>query len=99
MHMTSLCPDQCNHANAWQLFDVETYHAYSKPGQYGDEQGTQFALQIRPVDKVEHGPGVRELAATLAPGDVVRMQWLHEYHRNSGGGSYPVRRVTTLTRV
>ena len=59
MHMTSLCPDRCNHANAWQLFDVEHYHAYSKPGKYGDEQGTQFALQIRPVDKVEHGPGVR----------------------------------------
>ena len=98
MHRTSLCPDACNHANAWALFDVDTYLAYDKPGQYGDPKEERFAMQTRPADKVEHVAGARELLASLAPGDHVRLAWVHEYVTERGC-SFPIRRVLRLERA
>jgi len=106
MHRTSLCPDRCNHANAWLVFNVDSYLSYDKPGQYGDERQTQFALQVRPADKMEHAAGTHELAASLAVGDRVALTWLHEYVSDFGVhegretcAKYPIRRVTAISRL
>ena len=107
MHRTSLCPDRCNHANAWAIFTVESYVAHDKPGQYGDERQAQFALQLRPAEeRVAHAPGTHELVASLAVGDRVALEWLHEYVSDYGlhdgketCAKYPVRRVVALRRL
>lgn len=104
MHMTSLCPDRCNHANMWAIFNVDKYLSYSKPGQYGDEEQTTFALQLRPAEtKVSHAPGTLDLVSTLAPGDRVRLTWVHEYvselDERGHGGKYPIRRVTMISKL
>lgn len=104
MFRTSLCPHACNHANKWAVFTVDAYLAYDKPGKYGDEQQKQFALQLRPAEtRVDHAPGTHELVASLAPGDRVRLSWLHEYvselDAEGRGAKYPIRRVTAISRM
>ena len=98
MHRTSLCPHACGHANAWYVFAIDRYLAHAKPGQYGDEEQREFALQLRPAEsRVAHAPGALALAAALAPGDAVRLDWVHEYV-TEGGSKFPERRVTRLER-
>jgi hypothetical protein len=98
MHLTSLCPDRCGHANAWAVFDVDSYLAFEKLGQYGDEKGTTFALQTHPADAVKHVAGALALLDTLAVGERVRLAWLHEYVTEHGCSS-PARRVVRLDRI
>ena len=107
MHRTSLCPDRCNHANAWAVFTVESYVDHAKPGQYGDERQTQFALQLRPhEERVAHAPGTLQLTASLAVGDRVALEWRHEYVSDfdvhdgrETCAKYPIRRVVALRRL
>jgi hypothetical protein len=98
MHLTSLCPDRCGHANAWAIFDIDSYLAFEKLGQYGDEKGATFALQTRPADAVKHVAGALALLDTLAVGDRVRLAWLHEYVTEHGCSS-PARRVVRLEKI
>jgi hypothetical protein len=86
------------------------YLAYEKPGQYGDEEQKQFALQLRPAeDRVEHAPGTHALVAALAEGDRLHIRWLHEYVTDQqvdaatgavkGSSKYPIRRVVAIERL
>lgn len=85
------------------------YLGYEKPGQYGDEEQKQFALQLRPVEeRVEHAPGTHALVAALAVGDRVHIRWLHEYVTDEqldaagavkGSAKYPIRRVVAIERL
>lgn len=98
MHLTSQCPDNCNHPRKWHIFNVDEYIYYSKPGQYGDEEQKQFALQLEPVEtRTGHAAGTYELAAQLQPGDKVELVWDHIYVTNDGS-KFPIRRVKALQR-
>jgi len=94
-HRTSLCPDRCGHARDVAVFRITEYVAYEKPGQYGDAKATEFLLALRAGD--EASPEVLALARSLAKGDAVRLDWLHEYVTEAGSSS-PRRRVTLLAR-
>jgi len=104
MHMTSLCPDRCNHARAWALFTVVEWLAYEKPGQYGDDKAPTFAVQLEPAEAgVEHAPGFMDAVAGLAEGDALEIEWLHEYvtttWEGGGSGKAPSRRVVAWARA
>jgi hypothetical protein len=101
MHRTSLCPDRCSHPRKWAVFDTTVpYRTYEKPGQYGDPEANQFHLQLDPPESdVAHGPGTHDLAASLAVGDSVELEWVHEYVTTAGGSKYPRRRVLVLRRA
>lgn len=95
---TALCPDRCGHARTVAWFGVLRYEKYEKKGQYGDEQGTRFAMLISGPVSPEMNPVHAELVKGLRPGDLVKLDWVHEYvHRD--GNSYPERVVTRLERV
>lgn len=104
VHLTSLCPDRCNHARAWASFGVIEWLAYEKPGQYGDDKAATFAVQLEPVEAgVEHAAGFLDAVAGLEPGDGLEIEWLHEYVTTTwvGGGSSksPIRRVIAWERA
>jgi hypothetical protein len=98
-HMTSLCPDRCNHGGSWAVFAVTSYIAYSKPGQYGDEQQTVYHVKFDEKMPADIAATIR----TLAPGDAVHVKYDHEYVTNtwSGGGQgkFPERPVRLVERV
>lgn len=103
MHMTSECPDRCNHGRKWLLFTITSYVEYSKPGQYGDEKGTQFAVQIEPEEeRVGHDAASMAVAHSLEPGEAVTLRWDHIYvsRTEAGGGvsKFPMRRLLSCTR-
>lgn len=98
MHRTSLCPTACGHAVAWAMFDIETYLAFEKRGEYGDEKGATFALQTRPADQVGHVASALDVLETLTVGDRVRLAWLHEYVTEQGS-SFPTRRVVRIEKI
>ncbi|KAI8472691.1 MAG: flp protein [Monoraphidium minutum] len=103
MFKTSMCPDKCNHPTDWGLFDIQGYLEYEKPGEYGDEKSKRFAFDL----KGQQGRGgplagtqaeYTERVRALAPGDWVRLSWVHEYVHD-GGANYPERPVTALTAL
>lgn len=94
-HRTSLCPDRCGHAKDAAVFRITEYVAYEKPGQHGDAKATEFLLPLGEGEDVS--PEILAAAKTLAKGDTVHLEWLHEYVTKQGS-QYPRRRVTRLAR-
>ena len=94
MHLTSLCPDRCNHAKKLATFRVITNENYKRTGKYGDDKSEPGSLVY--VDMLHDEPGqsenVRKLIAELKPGDAVRITVDHYYV--TGNCKYPVRPVT-----
>ncbi|KAK2944033.1 putative flp protein [Blattamonas nauphoetae] len=83
-HMTSLCPDRCNHAMDVGLFDVTEYEEYTKPGQYGDEQTKVYHLPISGKISPEQNPAIVDQVRSLQPGQAVRVCYDHIYVTQDG---------------
>lgn len=99
-HLTSLCPDRCNHADKLAVFRVVANEHYDRPGQYGDakaEPGSELYISVL-KDQEGQDPAIRQLVSQLQPGDAVRFTVDH-YYRNNAGSRYPVRPVSKMERV
>lgn len=100
MHLTSLCPDRCDHADKLAVFRVIANEHYSRPGQYGDdkaEPGSELYISVL-KDQEGQDPAVRTFVTGLKPGDVVRFTVDH-YYVDKDGSRYPVRPVTKIERT
>lgn len=100
MHMTSLCPDRCDHADKLAVFRVIRNEQYNRPGEYGDdraEPGSPIHISVL-KDQEGQDPSVRPFVAGLQPGDTVRFTVEHRY-MDKDGSRYPVRPVTKIEKV
>lgn len=100
MHLTSLCPDRCGHADRLAVFRVVTNEQYSRPGEYGDdkaEPGSPLYISVL-KDPEGQDPAIRQLVSSLSPGDQVRFTLDHYYIR-SERAHYPVRPVSHMEIV
>ena len=102
--MTAQCPDNCGQSGDFASFDIVSYLAYRKPGQYGDPKTATYTFQVEDNRKNLKVP--KELAAGvrgLKPGDYVLLSWRHDYvtRFEDGGGSAssPERPVTKLQKI
>mmetsp|Transcript_10309 Transcript_10309/g.21679 ORF Transcript_10309/g.21679 Transcript_10309/m.21679 type:complete len:133 (-) Transcript_10309:627-1025(-) len=99
-HLTSRCPDRCNHGGAVAVFDVEEYVRYEKPGHYGDAEAKKFHVKLndpcQPKDAIV-------LLESLKGGEKVQLNWNHDYvtrtYENGGSSKSPERPVTLLEVV
>lgn len=96
MHMTSLCPDKCNHETRFARFDVDTHLDYDKPGQYGDDQEPTVGFGIKQVQ--HNSPEMAKALEELEVGDKIKMSWTHDYVTEKGC-SKPQRFPTSITSV
>lgn len=100
MHMTSLCPDRCDHADKLAVFRVIRNEQYNRPGEYGDdkaEPGSPIYISVL-KDQEGQDPSVRPFVSGLQPGDTVRFTVEHRY-MDQNGSRYPARPVTRIEKV
>jgi hypothetical protein len=98
-HRTSLCPDRCGHARTLATFKIVRYLRYEKPGEYGDPKAEQFHVPVTgPQAAHEADPRWDAAVKMLQPGDLVRLDWRHEYVTRDGS-SFPERPVTRMEKI
>ena len=91
--MTALCPDRCGESGTLATFEIVKYMAYEKPGEYGDPKQEQFMVLIEDNRKNLKVPAaIRDAIVALKPGDLVRLQWNHDYVTQDGS-KFPERPV------
>jgi len=103
-HMTMLCPDQCGHGGTIAKFKIKNYVHYEKPGEYGDEKSTDFAVKLSDSEAATGlTPDRRSALNALAPGDEVALEWRHDYVTTEFEGgcssSSPQRPITHLAKL
>jgi hypothetical protein len=102
-HLTSLCPDRCNHAFTSAEFKVLSYDYYEKPGKYGDERQTQFHARLDSNEESRtdyQDSKFSELIRNLVPGQKVKLCWEHIYVNDASTGSkWPERPIRSLELV
>ena len=112
---TSLCPNECGHAQDWANFDIQRVIKYEKPGQYGDDLATKFhysmkETQLDSKDEPDHAKEQKAfrdiIISQLTAGDNVLLSWRHDYvHRSNvvDGQEYksssPERPITKLEKI
>jgi hypothetical protein len=77
MHMTSLCPDQCNHGGDYAVFTIIEYLKHEKPGQYGEDKMPQYHLKLVKSD-ASLQPFLKTIES-LQLNDKVHLIWQHDY--------------------
>jgi len=105
-HLTSLCPDRCGHGGTVAVFDVVRVLEYFKEPtqQYGDPEQQRFHVKLGVTNPLmsefQELPGLDDAIRALAVGQLVRLDWRHDYVTTTwvGGGSAkgPARPVTRL---
>jgi hypothetical protein len=79
-HLTSLCPDRCNHAHDAAEFKIIEYLAYDKFDKYGDDKKDIFRVRVdQKVSSDKQDPAIIEIIKSLAPGQKVKLFWEHIY--------------------
>lgn len=102
---TSECPENCGHGSVLAIFDVQEYTEYQRLGEYGDEKAaTHFVLlQGGGGHEAPATPEQAAFVASLAPGELVRLIWRHDYvtRTEPGGGvaKFPRRPLVLLERA
>jgi len=97
--LTSLCPDKCGHSGNVAQFNIIGYLHYEKSGQYGDPQTGQFTVMIENnMKQLKVSPAIRDIVASLTPGDAVFLSWRHDYITRNGA-SGPERPITKLEKM
>lgn len=95
MHMTSLCPDRCNHATDVFMFKIDEVSVVD-PG----SKHSKFCKPIKAGDT--HHVGTKDLGEfkneSLVEGDMVELDWNHDYVTRAGA-SFPERPVTRLVAL
>jgi len=102
-HMTMLCPDQCGHGGTIASFKIKDYVHYEKPGEYGDEKSSSFAVKLsEPEVATGLTPEHRAILESLTPGEEVALEWRHDYvtieYEGGGSSSFPQRPITLLAK-
>ncbi len=102
--LTSLCPDDCGQSGDFATFEIVGYVVYEKLGEYGDPKATEFLFQVADNRKNAKAPKeIADAAAALKAGDLVILNWRHEYvtQMDAGGGksSSPERPVVKLQKI
>lgn len=101
MGLTTLCPDRCGESGKLATFAIVKYLAYEKPGQYGDPKQEQFMVLIEDNMKNPKVPkAIRDAVLALKPGDLVRLQWNHDYVTREGSKfpERPIKNLSVLTK-
>ncbi len=101
MGLTALCPDRCGESGKLATFAIVKYLAYQKPGEYGDPKQEQFMVLIEDNMKNPKVPkAIRDAILALKPGDLVRLQWNHDYVTQDGSKfpERPIRKLSVLTK-
>lgn len=97
MGRTSLCPDRCGDSGKLATFEIVRYLSYEKPGEYGDPKQERFLVLIEDKMKNPKVPAaIRDAILALKPGDLVRLQWNHDYVTQAGS-KFPERPITRLS--
>lgn len=99
-HMTSLCPDKCDHGGKYAKFAIVEYTNYAQPGKYGDPKQPSFLVRVAHKDgtpDLETPEPLRKVIGALGVGQVVGLDWAHVYVTDPETGSkWPERIVTRL---
>ncbi len=98
-HLTSECPNRCDHGGRYAKFAVVEYTGYEKPGQYGDPKQESFLVRVAHKDGTpdEATPeALRKVIGELSQGQVVGLDWAHVYVTSPEGSKWPERIVTRL---
>ena len=97
-HRTAECPDGCAHGGRHAVFRIETYTAYERPGEHGDEKQERFLLRLgkNGVPDAQLSPALLQVLARLSPGQRVKLEWAHVYRSDAAGSRWPERIVTRL---
>jgi hypothetical protein len=97
MGRTSLCPDRCGDSGKLATFEIVKYLRYEKPGEYGDPKQERFMVLIEDNLKQPKVPAaIRDAILALKPGDLVELQWNHDYVTQEGS-KFPERPITKLS--
>ncbi|MDO4527831.1 MAG: hypothetical protein Q4C03_03495 [bacterium] len=97
-HLTTLCPDRCEHGGKIAYFRIDAYEDYQKLSDYGDPKQETFVVQIK--DGQGKTPKTTSDALVLVvddlkQGDIVNLEWIHTYV-DDGFVVEPRRLVTRL---
>jgi hypothetical protein len=96
--MTALCPDRCGESGKLATFTIVKYLRYEKRGEYGDPKQEQFLVLIEDNRKnPKVSPTIREAILALKPGDLVELDWNHDYVTQDGS-KFPERPITRIAR-
>lgn len=101
MGLTALCPDRCGESGKLATFSVVSYLHYEKPGEYGDPRQEQFMVLIEDNMKNPKVPkAIRDGILALKPGDLVHLQWNHDYVTQDGSKfpERPIKDLSVLTK-
>jgi hypothetical protein len=102
-HLTSLCPNRCNHAFDCAEFKILSYDHYEKSGKYGDDEQTAFhaRLDSNEASRTDYqDPKFTSMIRKLVPGQKVKLSWEHIYVRDSTTGSkWPERPIRSIELV
>jgi hypothetical protein len=91
-----LCPDRCGHSGKLATFEIIRYVSHEKPGEHGDPKQGNFQILIGNDERSPKVPAaVREAILALKPGEVVDLNWNHDYVTRDGA-SFPERPVVKL---
>ncbi len=97
--MTSLCPDRCGSSGDLATFKIVKYTAYEKPGQYGDAKQTKFSFLVQDnMKNVKVPADIKRAVAALKPGDLVVLNWRHDYV-TADGSQFPERPIETIKPI
>ena len=99
--LTALCPDRCGGSGDFASFRILKYLAYEKHGEYGDPKQVQYIFQVEDNMKHLKVPAViRDAVAALKKGDVVLLDWQHDYVTKEGSSSpeRPIKKLEKITR-
>jgi hypothetical protein len=97
-HMTSLCPNQCNHGQDAAQFKILEYLEYAKTGQYGDDKQDVYRVRIDQKNPQEQqDPAIVATINSLTPGQKVKLFWEHIYVTDGATNSkYPQRPIRSV---
>jgi len=101
MGRTSLCPDRCGESGKLAVFEIVKYVKYEKPGEYGDPKQEKFMVLVEDNMKNAKVPkAIRDAVIALKPGDLVHLQWNHDYVTQAGSKfpERPIKDVSPLTK-
>lgn len=99
--LTSLCPDRCGESGKLATFDIVRYLDYRKPGEYGDPKQAQFLVLVEDnMGNAKVPAAILDAVHALKPGDLVRLQWNHDYVTQEGAKfpERPIRALSALTK-
>jgi hypothetical protein len=95
-HLTSLCPDRCNHAQDVATFKVISYLKYEALGRWATEQEDVFHARIDQKVPVEaQDPQIIDTIKTLTPGQKVKLYW-EQIYVTEEGSKWPERPIRSL---